>query len=404
MTAEILKMPSKDGVDLDKVYDSLMQNYRDNPPQLSHTSNHVLTVLEVNFDAIAYNYLRIKQEFYGRICAAVVKCDAYGIGAENVSKKLYSVGCRHFFVATLDEAVAIRMALPEDAEILVFSGVLPGTEDIFVEYNFTPVLIDLLQVKRWQAYARQIDRKLPSALHIDTGMNRTGLCQKELAQLKDNPEWVEPLELRYVMSHLACSPLPNHPLNAQQLHTFLNACSGFPSNIIKSLSSSEGIFLGPEYHHDMARPGLALYGFNLSNIKMVPALRFWSRILHIHNVNAGDTVGYGGSHRFEKDGKVAVLSAGYYHGWLRSLGNKGEVYIAGHKAPMVGPVSMDLCTVDVSNIPESDLVLNGWVELSGQHIPLRQLARDAGTITTEMITLLSRNTNRLYVGKIEDTQ
>lgn len=401
MSAQVIRMFPEEAHSLDHSYETLIENYRNHPPLLSQIPSKTLTVLEVNFDVIAYNYLRIQSQFQGQYCAAVVKCDAYGIGAAKVGKKLSRAGCRHFFVANLDEGIELQKSISPECEVFVFSGVLPATEDLFVEHKLTPVLIDLDQLKRWQAYGRQTDRKLPSAIHIDTGMNRTGLCPQELESLKQNKEWLEPLDLRLVMSHLACSPNPNHPLNEVQRKRFDEACRLFPT-ALRSLSSSEGVFLNPHFHHDMARPGLGLYGFNLTNEKMVPALRFWSRILHIHKVLAGETVGYGASHRFERDGKVAVLSAGYYHGWMRSLGNKGEVYIAGHKARIVGPISMDLCTVDVSDIPDSDLVLHGWVELSGQHIPMRQLARDAGSITTEMLTLLSRNPNRLYVGEVEE--
>lgn len=401
MSAQVIKMFPNDHVDLDSTFQTLLCNYKEHPPLLSKIPSKTLTVLEINFDAIAYNYLRIKEHFNGKLCAAVVKCDAYGIGAEKVSKKLYSVGCRHFFVATLDEGIALKKVLNSDVEIFIFSGVVPNTEDIFVEFHLTPVIIDLDQLKRWQAFARQIGRKIPTALHVDTGMNRTGLCPQEFQALKDSPQLLEALDLRYIISHLACSPNPNHPLNQTQHQRFDEICQMFPDTI-KSLSSSEGVFLDASFHFDMARPGLALYGFNLSNDRLIPALRFWSRILHIHKVPAGESVGYGASHHFENEGKVAVLSTGYYHGWMRSLGNKGEVYIAGHNARMVGPISMDLCTVDVSNIPDNDLVIHGWVELSGQHIPMRQLARSAGSITTEMLTLLSRNTSRLYIGEVEE--
>lgn len=401
MSAHVIRMFPEEPQGLDSSYESLIANYRNHPPLLSQIPSKTLTVLEVNFDAIAYNYLRIRSGFQGKYCAAVVKCDAYGIGASKVGQRLYRAGCRHFFVANLDEALDLRHSLAHDCEIFVFSGVLPSTEDIFIEHHLTPILIDLEQLKRWQAFGRQTDRKLQTAIHIDTGMNRTGLSPEDLLSLQANAEWLEPLDINLVLSHLACSPNPQHPLNDTQRLRFHNACSLFP-DALKSLSSSEGVFLDPSFHYDMARPGLGLYGFNLSNEKMVPALRFWSRILHIHKVAAGESVGYGASHKFERDGKVAVLSAGYYHGWMRSLGNKGEVYIAGHKARIVGPISMDLCTVDVSDIPDSDLVLHGWVELSGQHIPMRQLAKDAGSITTEMLTLLSRNPNRLYVGEVKE--
>ncbi len=396
MVSEIINVRSQPFSHLKEQYAHLINAYRQSPPALARINSQTLSVLEVNFDAIAYNYQSLKQHYTGEICAAVVKCDAYGVGAVAVARKLYSVGCRHFFVANCDEGIELRQALSEGAAIYIFSGVIPHTEDLLVRYNLTPVIINIHGLRLWQTFARQVGKKLPAVIHVDTGMNRTGFHLDLLKKMRF-PDDFAGIDVRVVMSHLACSPNPDHNLNHQQLQVFNEATSFFPG-VKRSLLNSEGIFLPKEYHFDMARPGGGLYGFNSSNLEMVPALRFWTRVLHIHPVKKGETVGYGGAFRFKHDGCVAVLAAGYYHGWVRNLSSRAEVYIAGRKARVVGPISMDLCMVDVTDIPENELSLHSWVELAGQHVPLRQLAKDGGSITTELITFISRTQNRIYVG------
>ncbi|USO01009.1 MAG: alanine racemase [Alphaproteobacteria bacterium] len=385
---------------LDKMYAQLIQDYRQSPPALSGVSPQTLCVLEVNFNAIAYNYLRLKEQFTGSVCAAVVKSDAYGVGAVGVAQKLYAVGCRHFFVANVDEGVELRSCIPHDVDIFIFSGVLPNTEDILVRHNLIPVLINRDGLLRWQQFSHQVGRQLPAVIHVDTGMNRTGFALCDLQRIAADSGALDGLDVKMLMSHLACSPSPDHNLNYSQLGCFREGCRLFPG-VPASLVNSEGIFLPQEFHFDCARPGGGLYGFNSSNVDMVPALRFWARVIHIHAVQKGDSVGYGGSYRFQRNGRVAVLAAGYYHGWIRSLSNHTEVYIAGRKARVVGPISMDLCTVDVTDIPENALSAHSWVELAGQHVPLRQLAKNGGSITTELLTLITRTRNRIYVGAAE---
>lgn len=399
MVAEVINIQSSASANLNEQYNRLISDYRQSPLSLSKLSPQTLSVLEVNFDAIAYNYQRLRDHFTGSMCAAVVKCDAYGVGAVAIARKLYGVGCRHFFVANCDEGVELREKLSADAIIYIFSGVLPNTEDILVRYDLTPVIIDAVSLNTWGQFAKQVGKRLPAALHVDTGMNRTGFHASDLKAL-DFTTAFEGVEVTLLMSHLACSPNPDHNLNRQQLEQFREVTKLFPG-VPASLLNSEGIFLPEEYHFDMARPGGGLYGFNSSNLDMVPALRFWARVLHIHPVKEGETVGYGGSFRFPRDGRVAVLAAGYYHGWIRSLSSRAEVYIAGRKARVVGPISMDLCMIDVTDIPEDELTLYSWVELAGQHVPLRQLAKDGGSITTELITFISRTQNRIYVGAPE---
>jgi alanine racemase len=214
--------------------------------------------LTVSLSAIVANWQRLRARFAGDECAAVVKADAYGLGAIAVSTALEKAGCHTFFVATLDEAIALRTALP-DVRILVFHGVQAGEEFAFAAHRLIPVLNSIAQIERWKPVAAEHVHAV-SALHVDTAMARMGLEVDEFAaRMQREPTMLEAARVGLILSHFACSPEANHPLNAAQLARFQSVCALAPA-IPASLCNSGGVYLAPEYHFNLARPGCSLYG------------------------------------------------------------------------------------------------------------------------------------------------
>lgn len=357
-------------------------------------------VLEIDLAAIAENWRRLSARLgAGVSTAAVVKADAYGLGMAAVAPALAAAGCRLFFAATLDEGLALRRLLRE-AEIAVLNGLLPGTGGEFRAARLVPVLNDLAQIAAWRADAGT--RALPAMLHVDTGMSRLGLPPAELARLAAAPEQLAELSLRAVLSHLACAEDAAHPLNAAQLAAFRAARAALPP-APASLAASSGIFLGPDYHFDFVRPGVALYGVNPTPAPanpMRPVVRLKGRILQVRDVDSGATVGYGAAHRMARAGRVATIAVGYADGWLRSLSHRGSAGIAGQRAPVIGRISMDLLTLDVTGIDPALVRPGDFVDLIDDEHGVDAVAAAAGTIGYEILTALGRRYHRVYRGGV----
>ncbi len=356
-------------------------------------------VLTIDLDALAANYRLLAGRAGGAECAAAVKADAYGTGLTTTAPVLAKAGARTFFVADLNEAMALRALLP-DVAIGVFNGLMPGCEADYVAHDLLPVLNHLGEVERWSALAGRESRPLPAFLHIDTGMNRLGLGPDELAVLSDAPERLNGIALKAIMSHLACADEAGNPMTARQKDAFGAALSRLPKSPA-SLANSSGIFRGPEYHFDIVRPGCALYGINPTPETANPMRRvvhLAAQVLQVRNVDSPMTVGYGATHRIARAAKIATIAVGYADGYLRSLGACGRVWIAGKPAPVVGRVSMDLITVDVSELPEDEAQPGAMAEIIGDDRDPDQIAREAGTIGYEILTALGRRYARRTIG------
>jgi alanine racemase len=362
------------------------------------TSHRANAVLEIDLAAIVGNWRTVVARLAPATeCAAVVKADAYGLGMREVSPVLAAVGCRLFFVAQIDEAIALRAILP-DREIAVLDGFVAAQAPEFLQYRLIPVLNDLGQLAAW----RQLDaaNRPPAMLHLDTGMSRLGLPAAELARLQATPALLAGVNLRAIISHLACPDDPTHPLNQAQLTMFRAAIAGLPA-APASLSASSGIFLGSDFHFDLARPGAALYGVNPQPATPSPVaqvLCLKGKILQTREIDTDSTVGYGATYRRERPGRIATVAAGYADGLLRSLGNRGSATIAGRKAPIVGRISMDLLTLDVTDLDPETTHPGSFVELIGPGHDVDALAAEAGTSGYEMLTALGRRYHRVYRG------
>ena len=354
------------------------------------------TVLTVSLPALKANYQTLAGLVGGATCAAVVKADAYGLGLEPAAKALAEAGASTFFVAQLQEAIELRKILKSHSqpiEIFVFGGLRAGQETDFIAHNITPVLNSMDQVDLWAAQGRR-----PAALHVDTGMNRLGLSEQNVDALTADPGRVSGIDLTLIMSHLACSDTPDHPLNAQQLQTFKRLRNKLPP-ARASLANSGGILLGAEYHFDLVRPGIALYGGNPQPgrpMPVKPVVGIEATILQIRDVPSGQSVGYGATFVTKRPTRLAILALGYADGMLRGLSNTGWLNIDGIRAPFAGRISMDLIAVDVTDIPVDRCVAGTRIAVVGDQPDLNDLAEAAGTISYEFLTLLGRRYERHY--------
>lgn len=357
------------------------------------------SLLTIDLEAIQANYLRLKKQLAGVECAAVVKADAYGLGAAQVAPALWKAGARTIFVALPDEGICLRKILPE-AEIFILGGLMQGAEEDYLHNNLRPVLNALHEVERWAGLARAKGLQLAAALQTDSGMSRLGLSEQELAGLHAEEGLLRHLDLRFVMSHLACADEPDHPQNREQLQSFREARMAFPHSRA-SFANSSGIFLGTEYHFDLARPGAALYGINPTPGKanpMRPVVTLQAKVLQVRSIEKGRAVGYGATYRAEAPKRIATVALGYADGFLRHLSGQGSAWYKGTRLPLAGRVSMDVTGLDVSALPPDSLGPGDLVELLGPDQGVDDLAKQAGTIGYEILTALGRRYYRIYRG------
>ena len=353
-------------------------------------------VLTIHLGAIVANYHRLQREAPGAEVAAVVKANGYGLGLREVGEALWQGGCRSFFVAHPDEGTALRAALGK-AAIYVLHGLQGGSGEALAEADLIPVLNHPGEIARYAALARARGRRLPAALQIDTGMCRLGLAAGEIERLE--PADLGALDLRLVMSHLACAEEAGNPMNQEQLATFERLRARLPA-APASLANSSGIFLGPAFHFQLCRPGVALYGVNPTPERanpMAPVVTLEAPVLQVHEVDAPGSVGYGATCRTRPGARIATVPVGYADGYLRAAGPRASARITGHEVPLAGRVSMDLISLDVSALPLDAVRPGVMVELIGGPGGVDVLAAAAGTIGYEVLTRLGSRFARRYI-------
>jgi len=361
-------------------------------------------VLTIDLAALCNNWRTVNKKLrHGCDCGAVVKANAYGLGAEPVAQALVGAGCETFYVAHLDEGIALRQHLGLSPRVIVMHGVRPGLEKELFADSLIPVLSTPEQIHSWRTFAQDADVLQETIVQVDTGMNRLGLSHQEFADHMSDPHGFQGLKPLALMSHLACAAKPSHPLNQTQLERFGRALSAFRKRFPDAkgtLTNSSGIFLGDAWHYDMARPGAALYGIAPQTEgpnPMLPVVRLLAPILQVRRVDSSETVGYGATFRATDGAKLATVSIGYADGFHRSLSNAGTARLDDIPVPVVGVVSMDLLTFDISNVPESNAVPGAMIEiLSGSHT-VDDLAKESGTIGYEILTSLGQRYARRYL-------
>ncbi|MDR9803149.1 alanine racemase [Rhizobium hidalgonense] len=354
--------------------------------------------LRIDLAALGRNYRKLVSMLTPIRAGAVVKADAYGLGAERVASTLYGEGCRDFFVAQFVEAVRLRPTLANDAQIFVLNGLQPGNEIACAERGIVPVLNSLAQWRQWSATARMLKRCLPAVLQFDTGMSRLGFPREERAELAAALGDGSNVEILFIMSHLASADDMESDQNGEQCAEMSCIADEFPGFDL-SFANSGAVFLGDAYHGVLARPGIALYGGAPNagaNNPMEPVVSLTVAVVQTRTVPAGTKVGYGGAYVTQREMRLATIAAGYADGLPRSLGDRGAVYFNGTRLPIVGRVSMDSVTVDVSALPEGALTLGSLVEVLGTSQTLEDIARDAGTISYEILTGLGDRYDRQY--------
>ena len=364
--------------------------------------------LTINLDALVANYSVLRKQSGSAKCAAVVKANAYGLGAEQVVPALWNAGCDTFFVAVPEEGFAIKRIHPK-AIVYVLNGIHEASVASVAEGGLVPVLASLEQIELWADYWKRHGSRRPCAIQVDTGMNRIGLSLEEALAFRArnmNEHIVTPM---LIMSHLACADEPSHPLNALQLESFQLVAKTF-DDIDSSLCNSAGLFMGPDYRFDVTRPGIALYGGEAVNgtpTALQHVVTVEARIAQVRKVKMGETVSYGAKHTLEHDAKIATVSVGYADGYPRAGSSAGVAlrntlptgahgFIAGKKVPLLGRMTMDLCMFDVTGVADEDLS-GGWIELIGENILLDDAARAAGTIGYEVLTSLGQRYERIYL-------
>ena len=387
---------------------------------------HATGVVTIDLQRITANWRALADLVRPAECAAVVKADAYGLGAARVIPALAAAGCRTFFVATLDEAIVARGLAPS-VRILVLDGVLPGAEATMRAAGVVPVLSSLAEAERWGQLSSSRHERLACALHVDTGLNRLGLAAGEVRALATNSHLLDRLDVVLVMSHLACADDPASAKNAQQRDVFEGLAPLLPS-AHRSLAASDGLMLGKPYHYDLVRPGYALYGgqaFGGGRTPVQPVVELHVKVLQVRDVVPGQTVGYAATWSPSRASRIAIIAAGYADGLFRHMSRSSHIAspektaaaisvpaptdnsrsarpsawiaVRGQFAPIVGRVSMDLITVDVTDI-DGGVTPGDLVEVIGPHISIEDVGVGAGTIGYEVLTSLGRRFHRVYRG------
>lgn len=357
--------------------------------------------ITIDVGAVVANWQTLRQKFTGRETAAVVKANAYGLGIDRIAPALEKAGCNTFFVATLNEGIELRALLP-DVRILVFHGVQQGEEFAFRQHTLIPVLNSLQQIQRWKPVAKE-HTHATSALHIDTGMARMGLQVEEFeALLKADDAILRDCRVGLLMSHFACAPSASHPMNIEQRNWFSHARNLAPE-IPGSLCNSGGIYLAPEYHFDLARPGCALYGIapQAGGENPMKHVATWNApIIMTRTLEREQTVGYGALETRPKGARIATVASGYADGYLRTASGHGAVgYLGNHKVPLVGRVTMDMLCFDISGVPESEAHEGAAITLLGDRDGIRvdEVASHAQTIGYEVLCALGNRLERKYI-------
>jgi alanine racemase len=361
--------------------------------------------LTIDLSALADNY-RLMQTHSGVAkVSAVVKADAYGLGVNLAVPTLVAAGCDTFFVAQADEGITVRKLTPK-ARIFVIYGAPLGSEEALLKHRLIPLLCSPEQIERWGKLIRAKGTPLPFGIHVDTGMNRTGLTMDEARLIGMHCDVLRASGLCHVMTHPACADDPDHPMNLKQRASFQQVRDIF-SGVEAAYANSAAILTTGASGGDITRPGIAIYGGEAVNgvaNPVKPVVTAETRIIQIRHAKAGESISYGATETLTRGTKIAVCATGYADGFHRASGNgvalrktgvaKASGFLAGHRIPVLGRVTMDFTMFDVTDVPAAVLNANEWIELLGKNIMLDDAARSAGTIGYELLTSLGQRYHR----------
>ena len=355
--------------------------------------------LRVDLAALAANFKTMQKNAGRAETSAVVKADGYGLGMAHIAPALSQAGCQTFWVAQLNEGITLRALLP-DAVIYVLNGVPHGTDAEFEAHDLRPCLITRAQIEAWQAYCRA-HQSLPACLFVDSGFNRLGFGELDVAELMARPDIFNGWELCLIASHLACADDPQNPMNAAQLERFRHALTMLP-DAPASLANSGGTMLGPDYHFDMVRTGTMVYGCSATAREedaLQPIASLRAPLLQMRHLSAGDTIGYGATFTAAAEMTIGIASLGYGDGLSRHFGNQSpspvRFTIDAQPVSLLGRISMDSLAVDLTHLAQLPQI-GDMVEIFGHDNPIDRLAHQGNTISYELLTSLGNRYNRIY--------
>lgn len=356
--------------------------------------------LTVDLAALRANYRRLSAQVAPAQVGAVLKADAYGLGAARAATALQAAGCRDFFVALLQEALLLKPRLGLDARLYVLNGVAPGEEALCAGQGIRPVLNSLGQALRWRDVTRGLEGRRAAAVQVDSGMSRFGLSLAEAEALAAEPGFLADGDVTLLMTHLACAETPSATANQAQLERFTALSTRFGPGLRLSIANSAGCFLAPEFHGDLVRTGMALFGVEPGTAAaglLQPVVRLEARVSQVRTVPAGAGVGYGLTYTTAAETRLATLAVGYADGWPRRLGGRASAWVGDTRLPIIGRISMDSMTVDITDLAPDALGEGDYVELIGPHADLGAVADAAETIPYEILTGLGARLARRYV-------
>lgn len=362
-----------------------------------------LCVLTIDLNAIQQNWLKLSALTQSNV-AGVIKANAYSLGAKEVGRALHAVGCREFFLASVEEAVAARSYLPSGAVIYVLGGLRNVDLSELHAKSLIPVLCSGYDLEQWLRFKTNTQTNAVAALKINTGMTRFGLDEREFTFLCEDESRLKTIKPSLLMSHLACADDPDHLQNDLQNDRFLNSFEQFKKILPAaraSLANSSGIFLGKKWHFDLVRPGAALYGINPTPLKenpMSPVVRLTLPILQVRTLSASESIGYGATVNLLAGAKVVVVAAGYADGVHRTLGARPEGILLGHQVRAIGRISMDSMIFDVSHVAASDHdLMCSSIEVIGERFPLDRYMKDSQSLGYEVLTSIGSRYKRNYL-------
>ena len=358
------------------------------------------TFLDIKLKFINKNY-NIIQKKVGNKCiiGATVKADAYGLGANKVVPSLIKNGCKYFFVATTNEAIELRR-INKNITIFILNGLITTDLNLIHKFNLIPIINNLTQLNKIEKFQKNKKIKLSIGLHFDTGMSRLGFDKNETIILINRKlSLIKMSKVVLVMSHLSCADDSKSKLNKKQLLKFKTIKSHFPESL-HSLANSAGILLGKNYHFDMVRPGISLYGGHCKkNEKKIyhQVVSLKAKLIQVRNINKGDTIGYGATYKAKMNMKIGTLGFGYADGFNRLFSNNFQIKLKNKKIDIVGRVSMDLVTIDLTKIKISNSIMKQEFEIIGNKYSINVISKMINTIPYEILTNLGKRYQRRYI-------
>ena len=350
-------------------------------------------ILEINKKKIIQNY-KLLSKLADNAVGATIKANAYGLGDLEIFKILYKNGCRHFFVASLNEAISIRKKY-KVANLYVLNGLENNNLNIFNDKNIIPIINSKEELIKFSK-SKFFNTNFKLGIQIETGLNRLGISLNDLPL-----KIIKKINVYILLSHFSSSEELKNRYNNFQNDNFKSFFNLFKSIRYKSLCNSAGIINNNKYHYDILRPGISLYGGydnKIINRKLPinPVIKLKAKILQIKIIKKNNYVGYNQTYKTIKNTKVAILGIGYADGYSRILSNLGSVFYKNKTYKVLGRVSMDSITIDITSCKDK-ISIGKYMEIINYRNDIQNLALKCNTINREILTSISQRVKRVYV-------